>query len=142
MSCDDCFKTVPHTGTPVGRTETIAGVETYISESTGTAASSGQKKILLYFSDVFGPFYINSQLIQNWFASKGNHVFLPKQKYIYMVTLLLGYTVLGLDYFFGDRLETLMQQPGFVRETWRDKSVAQAREYTPRWVEAVRQRYG
>ena len=53
-----------------------------------------------------------------------------------------GYTVLGIDYFFGDRLETLMKQPDFVREAWRDKVAAQARECTPKWVEAVRQRYG
>lgn len=53
-----------------------------------------------------------------------------------------GYTVLGIDYFFGDRFETLGQQPDFVRETWRDKVVAQAGEFTPKWVEAVRQRYG
>lgn len=71
MSCEDCFKTVPHAGTPVGRSEIIAGVDTYISEPTAT----GQKKILLYFSDIFSPFYINSQLIQDWFASKGSHVF-------------------------------------------------------------------
>ncbi|KAF8555052.1 alpha/beta-hydrolase [Imleria badia] len=122
MSCDDCFKSVSHTGTPTGRTETIAGVATYVAEPTG-ATATGQKKILLYFSDVFSPFYINSQLIQDWFASN-------------------GYTVLGLDYFFGDRLETRMKQPDFVRETWRDKVTAQARECTPKWVEAVRQRYG
>jgi len=121
MSCDDCFKTVPHTGTPVGRSESIAGVETYISEPP--TAIGERKKILLYFSDVFSPFYTNSQLIQDWFASK-------------------GYTVLGLDYFFGDRLEELMKQPDFDRETWRKKVDALAREYTPGWVEAVRQRYG
>ncbi|KAG9308285.1 Alpha/Beta hydrolase protein [Chiua virens] len=121
MSCEDCFKTVPHIGTPSGRTETIAGVETYISEPKG--ATGGQKKILLYFSDIFSPFYINSQLIQDWFASQ-------------------GFTVLGLDYFFGDRFETLMTQPGFVRETWRDKIVQLAHEHTPKWVKAVKQRYG
>ena len=67
MSCDDCFKTVPHAGTPKGHSERIAGVETYITESAATE----QRKILLYFSDVFSPFYINSQLIQDWFAANG-----------------------------------------------------------------------
>jgi len=120
MSCADCFKTVPHAGTPVGRSETIAGVDTYISEPTAT---TGQKKILLYFADVFSPFYINSQLIQDWFASK-------------------GYTVLGVDYFFGDRLEELKKQPDFNTGSWIAKVVPRARECAPRWVEAVRQRYG
>jgi len=35
-----------------------------------------------------------------------------------------------------------MKQPGFAREAWRDKAIAQAVECTPKWVEAVRQRYG
>ncbi|KAI9566330.1 dienelactone hydrolase [Boletus coccyginus] len=35
-----------------------------------------------------------------------------------------------------------MKQPDFAREAWRDKAIAQARECTPKWVEAVRQRYG
>jgi len=69
MSCDDCFKTVAHTGTPSGRTDSIAGVPTYIAEPT-----QAQNKILLYFADVFGPFYINNQLIQDWFASNGIHL--------------------------------------------------------------------
>jgi dienelactone hydrolase len=120
MSCDDCFKSVPHTGNPVGRAETISGVPTYISEPANVA---GQKKILLYFADVFSPFYINSQLIQDWFATK-------------------GYIVLGIDYFFGERLDEIMKQPDFARETWRNKVAAQARECTPRWVQAVRERYG
>jgi hypothetical protein len=131
MSCDDCFKTVAHSGTPVGRTETIAGVATYVS---GTA----QHKILLYFADVFGPFYRNSQLLQDWFAANGIHSLHAPNR----TDPHIGFTVLGLDYFFGDRFETLRSQPGFVRETWRDKVVAQARECTPKWVEAVRQRYG
>lgn len=60
---------------------------------------------------------------------------------VYTVSLV-GFIVLGLDYFSGDRFETLMKQPGFVRTIWRDKVVAQADGCTPRWVEAVKQRYG
>lgn len=137
MSCDDCFKTVLHSGTTQGRTEYIADVPTYISEPT--TAQTGQKKILLFFSDVFSPFYTNSQLLQDWFASNGDHVSFYAIDTIYMGA---GYVVLGIDYFLGDRFEALMKQPGFVRKTWRDKVVAQARELTPKWVEAVRQRYG
>ena len=138
MSCDDCFKTVAHTGTPLGRAESIAGVPTYVVEPT-SAAQSGQKKILFYFSDVFSPFYINSQLLQDSFASNGELVSFHTAN---ATDMSVGYTVLGLDYFMGERFETLMKQPGFVRETWRDKAVAQARELTPKWVQEVRQRYG
>ncbi|KAF9235040.1 Alpha/Beta hydrolase protein [Melanogaster broomeanus] len=120
MSCEDCFKTVQHSGTPLGKTETIAGVPTYVSEPNDAGA---QKKILLFFSDVFSPFYINNQLIQDYFASH-------------------GFTVLGLDYFFGDRMETLVKDPAFKREVWRGKVVKDAMEHTPKWVEAVRERYG
>ncbi|KAF9225118.1 alpha/beta-hydrolase [Gyrodon lividus] len=122
MSCEDCFKTVPHAGTPLGKTETIAGVPTYVSEPKD-ASTPGQKKILLFFSDVFSPFYINNQLVQDYFASH-------------------GFTVLGIDYFFGDRFSTLQKEPGFSREVWRDKSLKKAAEHTPKWVEAVSQRYG
>lgn len=143
MSCDDCFKTVPHTGTPLGRTELIAGVPTYIAEpnpaTTVVGQTTAQRKILLYFSDVFGPFYLNSQLLQDWYASNGDCISLIQST---LFTWMLGYIVLGIDYFLGERFETLMKQPGFVRETWRNKGVAQAREHTPKWVEAVKQRYG
>ncbi|KAF8835156.1 alpha/beta-hydrolase [Paxillus ammoniavirescens] len=120
MSCEDCFKTVPHSGTPLGVAETIAGVPTYVSEPKDAGA---QRKILLFFSDVFSPFYINNQLVQDYFAAH-------------------GFTVLGIDYFFGDRFDKLHKEPGFTRETWRDKSLKRAVEHTPKWVEAVRQRYG
>ncbi|KIJ66635.1 hypothetical protein HYDPIDRAFT_26966 [Hydnomerulius pinastri MD-312] len=120
MSCEDCFKTVQHSGTALGRSETIAGVQTYISEPKDAGA---QRNVLLYFSDVFSPFYINNQLIQDYFASH-------------------GFTVLGLDYFLGDRLDTLQKEPGFSRDAWRDKSLKQAQEHTPKWVEAVKQKYG
>jgi len=120
MFCEDCFKTVPHSGTPLGKAETIAGVTTYVSEPKDTGA---RKKILLFFADVFSPFYINNQLVQDYFASH-------------------GFTVLGPDYFFGDRLETLKKDPAFNHGSWRDKVFEGAREHTPKWVEAVRERYG
>jgi len=50
--------------------------------------------------------------------------------------------VLGIDYFFGDTYEKHLDEPGFDRPTWREKSVRQAQEYTLGWVEAIKQRYG
>jgi len=115
---DACFKTVQHTGTPVGRTIEVAGVPTYISEPTGESA---QKKVILFFSDVFGPFYLNNQLVQDYFAS-------------------FGFTVLGIDYFLGDPIQNHENDPD--RPAWIAKSKKQAAEYTPRWVEAVKETYG
>jgi hypothetical protein len=68
---DACFKSVKHTGTPVGKSITVADVPTYISEPP--SGTTGPKKVILYFSDVFGPFYLNNQLVQDYFASYGKH---------------------------------------------------------------------
>lgn len=64
-----CAQGFKHEGEAVGRIETIAGVKTYISDPP--AGATGPKKIILYLSDVFGPFYINAQLLQDYFASQG-----------------------------------------------------------------------
>lgn len=66
---DHCAQGVKHTGEPVGRVETIAGVETYISDPP--AGTPGPKKVLLYFADVFSPLFINAKLLQDYFASHG-----------------------------------------------------------------------
>lgn len=64
-----CTRSFKHEGEPVGRVENIAGFQTYISDPPD--ATSEPKKIILYFSDAFGPFYINAKLLQDYFASHG-----------------------------------------------------------------------
>jgi hypothetical protein len=67
---DCCFTGVKHTGEPVGRTAEFGGLSTYISEP-----KSGEAKgIILFFADVFGPFYINNQLLQDYFAENGMYL--------------------------------------------------------------------
>lgn len=67
--CSTGFK---HTGTPNGKKITIGGVETYVSEPPTLQSSEVQSKnIVLYFSDIYGPMYVNSQLLQDYFASRG-----------------------------------------------------------------------
>lgn len=66
---DHCAQGVKHTGEAVGRVETIAGVETYISDPP--AGTKGPKKVVLYFADVFSPLFINAKLLQDYFASHG-----------------------------------------------------------------------
>jgi hypothetical protein len=73
---DCCVKGIKHFGEPSGETITIAGIQTYISKpppppKDSTSSSHVDKKIILYFADVFGPFYINAQLLQDYYASHG-----------------------------------------------------------------------
>lgn len=72
---DCCFTTVKHTGDPVGRKILIADVPTYISEPPqGTPGAIDTKKIILFFADVWGPFFPNNQLLQDYFASHGEEL--------------------------------------------------------------------
>ncbi|KAF5312968.1 hypothetical protein D9619_003749 [Psilocybe cf. subviscida] len=118
---DHCIQGVKHEGTPVGRIEKIAGVQTYISDAKGT--TDGPAKVLFYFADVYGPFYVNAQLVQDYFASHGFHV-------------------LGLDYFFGDPISGHRGHPDFDQEAWLKKYREKAAEATPGWIKAVREIYG
>ena len=95
---DCCVKGVKHFGEPSGETITIAGVQTYISKPLKAKDSSHDKKIILYFADVFGPFYINSQLLQDYYASHGLsrlgscHIGLLFDSYFSQVLPFLGLT--------------------------------------------------
>ena len=67
-----CTRGVKHFGEPAGKTITIADIQTYISEPPAKAVSSqDKKKIILYLADIFGPFHINAQLLQDYYASRG-----------------------------------------------------------------------
>lgn len=64
-----CTKGFRHTGSPVGTTDIIAGVQTYVSKPKDS--SSEKKKIVLFFSDIYSPLYLNNQLVQDYFARQG-----------------------------------------------------------------------
>jgi hypothetical protein len=53
-----------------------------------------------------------------------------------------GFTVLGIDYFFGDPVHLHQDEEGFDRAAWSAKSKQQAKEAFPKWVEGVREIYG
>ncbi|KAJ2912402.1 hypothetical protein MD484_g8011, partial [Candolleomyces efflorescens] len=118
---DCCVQSVKHEGQALGKTIEIAGVSTYLSEPS-TQTQRGVKKVVLFFPDVFGPFYLNNQLTQDYFASQGFHV-------------------LGIDYFFGDPVY-IHTEADFDRQTWVEKSIRQAKETVPKWIDAVLQLYG
>jgi len=72
---DCCFsKGVKHSGTPVGRRETIGGVPTYVSEPKSQSGTSSTKTVILFMSDIWGPFGNNSMLIQDYFAENGMEI--------------------------------------------------------------------
>ena len=69
---DCCLKGVKHFGNPSGEIITIAGVQTYISHPPPAKdGSQDKKKIILFLADVYGPFFINAQLLQDYYASQG-----------------------------------------------------------------------
>ncbi len=77
-SDDCCLKGNIHKGESRGRIETIADIETYVTQP---AEGKANGHIVLYFPDVFGLFN-NGRLIMDGFADA-------------------GYLTLGLDYFRG-----------------------------------------
>ncbi|TFK63057.1 alpha/beta-hydrolase [Pluteus cervinus] len=120
---DHCFTGVQHTGTPVGKIIEVAGVPTYLSEPpAGSTIQGAPKKVILYFADVYGPLFVNSELLQDYFASH-------------------GYYVLGIDYFLGDPVH-IHTEAEFDRQAWMNKSRKQAAELLPKWIDAVWETYG
>ncbi|KAI9566328.1 Alpha/Beta hydrolase protein [Boletus coccyginus] len=115
-----CWTTVKHTGTPEGRTESLGGLDTYIAEPPTTTAGP-HKKVLLFLANIFGPFFINNKLLQDYFTS-------------------CGFVVLGLDYFFGVHVQDLPE--GCDRAAWVSEVHPKAVEAFPKWFDAVKATYG
>lgn len=49
---------------------------------------------------------------------------------------------MGLDYFFGDPIQNHLDEPSFDRAAWFAKVKGLANEATPKWIDAVREKYG
>lgn len=64
---DDCCRGMKHFGESTGSIEKIGGVDTYVSSPPG----GNGKAVLLFYADVWGPFYDNSKLLQDHFAGQG-----------------------------------------------------------------------
>jgi len=137
---DHCFTTVAHSGTPKGESITIAGVPTYLSAPQSESTASDVKTVILYFSDVFGPFYINAQLIQDYYALQGTSA--CAQTFVGLLIGQAGFTVVGIDYFYGDPIHLHLDEPGWDRLAWRTKSVEQAKDSLPKWVAGVKEMFG
>jgi hypothetical protein len=139
-----CIQSVRHTGTPIGSIETLAGTNTYITRDDPRRGDQDKyQQILFYFSDVFGPLYVNNQLLMDYFASRGKSVRLHT-KHSAKVTggETEGYLVVSLDYFEGDKLEALRAKPGFDLAAWGMDKHSRAKELIPGWISAVKAKYG
>ncbi|EED79645.1 predicted protein [Postia placenta Mad-698-R] len=120
---DCCIKTVEHTGTARGVTETIAEVKTYISNPP---ALDEKRNIIIFFADVYGPFFLNSQLIMDYWASH-------------------GYLVLAPDYFEGDPVQNHLSKVGpnySIEYDFVPGKMIRAKQITPPWIDAVKEKYG
>ena len=54
----------------------------------------------------------------------------------------LGFTVLGIDYFFGDAIYLHADEEGFDKAAWIAKYRQRAKEAFPKWLKEVREIYG
>ncbi|KAG1842230.1 hypothetical protein DFJ58DRAFT_806479 [Suillus subalutaceus] len=55
---------------------------------------------------------------------------------------VFGFTVLGLDYFFGEPIHECMNKPDFDRAAWIEKAFSNANTHTRPWADAVVKKYG
>lgn len=56
--------------------------------------------------------------------------------------ILIGFTVLGLDFFLGDPVYIHLDEPGFDRLKWNESMHALTRDILPKWWAAVKEQYG
>ncbi|KZS88990.1 alpha/beta-hydrolase [Sistotremastrum niveocremeum HHB9708] len=123
---DCCAQGMKHVGTPVGQKINIGGMDTYISYPP-TSSSEKPKKIILAFPDIFGTFYVNTDLVLDHFASH-------------------GFLVIAPDYFQGDSVAKHVEEgvgfkPGFDLATWVTPHIQFAKKATPPWVKAVKEEF-
>ncbi|KZS89220.1 alpha/beta-hydrolase [Sistotremastrum niveocremeum HHB9708] len=134
-------------GTPVGTTIQIAGIDTYVTGSQQPSPSGSKTRIILYFPDVNGPFHENAGLLMDWFAAPRGATG-KKLKESGSLSEDEGFLVLSPDYFRGDPIfkhrnaDGTTIDPDFDFNAWREKHVTFARENVPKWVEAVKEKFG
>ncbi|EAU82569.1 hypothetical protein CC1G_12149 [Coprinopsis cinerea okayama7 len=114
-----CLTGEEYDGVAQGWNITLAGVPTYYNKPSlaWRQANPGPAKVLLFYSDVYSPFFMNNILLMDWYASQ-------------------GYWVFGLDYFLGDSAQNQVQL--YDVEAWVAFAKARADPLVPAWNAAVR----
>ncbi|KAI0756159.1 alpha/beta-hydrolase [Daedaleopsis nitida] len=116
---DCCRRTVQHVGEMRGKIEVVENVKTYVARP----ADGSNSKVVIFFGDVYGPLYINSQLIMDYWADN-------------------GYLVVGLDYFEGDSMQEHPDREAFDFNGWLKAKQARAATLIPPWIKTIRKDYG
>jgi len=70
--CKHCTQGVTYEGTPKGKWEKIGGVDCYVGTPT---IEYPKDKAILYLADIFGPQFINAQLLVDDFTANGFKTF-------------------------------------------------------------------
>lgn len=136
----DCITDAKYNDTPVGKNITIAGVPTYASFPKH---SFGKKdKVILHFSDVFGPFHTSNFILIDYFATQGEPELRPNLFHAYGSDTHLGFHVYGIDYFLGDPIGDHINDPNFNQTEWLTKSRKQAEDTIPKWTAAILAKHG
>ena len=77
MSCPECFIGSIHEGTPKGRETTLHGRDVYVAEPMDGDTQS-IKGIIVILSDAFGWTFVNTRVLADEIARKGQfRVYLP-----------------------------------------------------------------
>lgn len=75
MSCQDCFSGHQHDGKPRGNLIKFHGLDTYIVDPPDGRQAKG---IIVIIPDAFGIHFVNTQLLADTYATKGDYrVYLP-----------------------------------------------------------------
>ncbi|KAJ9106939.1 hypothetical protein QFC20_003948 [Naganishia adeliensis] len=95
-------------------------ISTYVACPPGETVDSMKEKkatkVILWACDVYGPKFINNQLLMDWHASN-------------------GYLVLSPDYFHGEQLDHFRSNPGFSLPDWISKFKAPVKDEQGKEVE-------
>ncbi|KAI0041986.1 alpha/beta-hydrolase [Auriscalpium vulgare] len=119
---DCCVRTVHHTGDAIGAEDELAGIQTYVSYPP-SGKQGRYERIILFYPDVFGPFYNNNKLIADFFASN-------------------GYFVVAPDFTEGDPVFLNRGKPGFNLLEWGMQKRKRADQLIGPWNDAVKARFG
>ncbi|PRP79638.1 hypothetical protein PROFUN_10538 [Planoprotostelium fungivorum] len=99
--------------------KTVADIDTYVTKN----ASNNASRILLFYTDVYGIHFLNNKILMDYFASK-------------------GFLVLAPDFFSGEKLQELQDQPDFDRTKWIPRHFGNVQKVLDAWVPAAKSQFG
>lgn len=131
-------------------------IGTYIACPPGTTPEflkeKKAKRVILWACDVYGPRFINNQLLMDWHASNGQSRYAANEMSI-AEPGDIDYLVISPDYFHGEELDTFRSNPGFDLTEWiskfktvvkdeNDNDMDRTSLLLKEWVAKVKEMYG